>query len=130
MENFRDSMDVNKEFFSNINSRERAIFEGGISMGALFHQFIGTPLNKNSKESLEKAIEKSLKLQPAIHKVEVNIDLTKLENDLSDFEYTSLSGDMLNVLIQTKVDNIKANIRMKFIEELNYPLMYVEEIDE
>ncbi|MDL2246917.1 dihydroneopterin aldolase family protein [Methanobrevibacter sp. OttesenSCG-928-K11] len=122
-------MDVDKEFFSNLSSRERAIFEGGISMGALFHQFIGTPINEKSKESLENAIEKSLELQPAILKVEVDIDLEKLKNNLSDFEYTSLSGDMLNILIQTEVDNVKANIRMKFIEELNYPLMYVEEID-
>lgn len=122
-------MDVDKEFFSNLSSRERAIFEGGISMGALFHQFIGTPINEKSKESLENAIEKSLELQPAILKVEVDIDLEKLKNDLSDFEYTSLSGDMLNILIQTEVENVKVNIRMKFIEELNYPLMYVEEID-
>ena len=44
-------MDVDKEYFSNITSRERAIFEGAISMGALFHQFVGTPVNKNTKKS-------------------------------------------------------------------------------
>lgn len=45
-----DKMDVNKEFFSNITSRERAIFEGAISMGALFHQFVGTPVNNQTKK--------------------------------------------------------------------------------
>ena len=50
-------MDVNEKYFSNITKRERAIFEGGISMGALFHQFIGTPVNKDTKESLEKCME-------------------------------------------------------------------------
>lgn len=121
-------MDVDKKYFSNITSRERAIFEGAISMGALFHQFIGTPVNSKTKKSLENAIEDSLKLQPAIEDVEVTINFKKLEESLSEFDYTSLNGDMLDIKIHTKVDNAEAIIRMEFIEELNYPLMYVENI--
>lgn len=121
-------MDVDKEYFSNITARERAIFEGAISMGALFHQFVGTPINKKSKESLEKAIEESVSLQPAIEKVEAKIRFDKLEESMTKFEYTSLNGDMLDVKIHTKVENVKAIIRIEFNEELNYPLMYVESI--
>jgi hypothetical protein len=121
-------MDVDKEYFSNISSRERAIFEGAISMGALFHQFVGTPVNKDSKESLEKAMEESLSLQPAIEKVEVEIRFDKLEESMTEFDYTSLTGDMLDVKIHTKVDDVLAIIRIEFVEELNYPLMYVEDI--
>ena len=121
-------MDVDKEYFSNITTRERAIFEGAISMGALFHQFVGTPVNKDSKESLEKAMEESLSLQPAIENVEVEIRFDKLEESMTEFDYTSLTGDMLDVKIHTKVDDIIATIRIEFIEELNYPLMYVESI--
>ncbi len=123
-------MNVEKEYFSNITTRERAIFEGAISMGALFHQFVGTPVNKNSKESLETSMEESLKLQPAIEDVEVEIRFDKLEQAMTEFDYTSLSGDMLDVKIHTKVDNILAIIRIEFIEELNYPLMYVEKIED
>ena len=123
-------MDINEKYFSNITIRERAIFEGAISMGALFHQFIGTPINKQSVASLEIAISKSLELQPAIEKVEVAIDLQKLNEAMNDFDYVSLSGEMLNVKIHSKVEDILAIIRMEFIEELNYPLMYVEEIME
>jgi len=121
-------MDVDKKFFSNITSRERAIFEGAISMGALFHQFVGTPVNNQTKKSLEDAMRNSLNLQPAIEDVEVNIDFTRLEDAMSEFDYTSLTGDMLDVKIHTKVDDVKAVIRIRFIEELNYPLMYVEDI--
>ena len=121
-------MNVDEKYFSNITKRERAIFEGAISMGALFHQFIGTPVNKNSKEILEKCIEESVKLQPAIEDVEVEITFDKLEDAMTEFDYTSLTGDMLDVKIHTKVDNVKAVIRIEFIEELNYPLMYVEQI--
>lgn len=117
-------MDVNKKYFSNITKRERAIFEGGISMGALFHQFVGTPVNEDTKSNLERTIEESFKLQPAIEDVEVKINLT----DTTEFDYISLSGDMLDVKIHVAVDDVKAIIRIEFIEELNYPLMYVEEI--
>lgn len=123
-------MDVNEKYFSNITSRERAIFEGAISMGALFHQFVGTPFNKKTAPSLEKAIEESLGLQPAIEKVEVHIDLDRLDKAMTEFEYTSLNGDMLDVKIYSKIDNVLVIIRIEFIEELNYPLMYVEDIIE
>lgn len=123
-------MDVDSKYFSNITTRERAIFEGAISMGALFHQFVGTPVNKNTKNSLETSMEESLKLQPAIEDVKVNIRFDKLEESMTEFEYTSLTGDMLDVKIYTTVGNVKATIRIEFIEELNYPLMYVEDITE
>ena len=123
-------MDVDKEYFSNITTREKAIFEGAISMGALFHQFVGTPVNKDTKEGLEKSMEDSLRLQPAIEDIDVKIRFDKLEESMTEFDYTSLNGDMLDVKIYTKVDNVKATIRIEFIEELNYPLMYVEDITE
>ncbi len=49
-------------------------------------------------------------------------------NDNTEFDYISLSGDMLDVRIHTLIDNVKAVIRIEYIEELNYPLMYVEKI--
>lgn len=122
-------MDIDKKYFSNITKRERAIFEGAISMGALFHQFVGTPVNKNTKKGLEKSMEDSLRLQPAIEDVDVKIRFDKLEESMSDFDYTSLTGDMLDVKIYTKVKDVQATIRIEFIEELNYPLMYVEDIN-
>jgi hypothetical protein len=91
---------------------------------------VGTPVNKDSKESLEKAMEESLSLQPAIEKVEVEIRFDKLEESMTEFDYTSLTGDMLDVKIHTKVDDVLAVIRIEFIEELNYPLMYVESIED
>lgn len=123
-------MDVNERYFSNITFRERAIFEGAISMGALFHQFVGTPVNKKSAANLEIAISKSLELQPAIEKVEVAIDLKKLDGAMSDFDYVSLTGKMLNVKIHSKIDETLVIVKMEFIQELNYPLMYIEEIIE
>lgn len=123
-------MDVNKKYFSNINKRERAIFEGGITMGALFHQFVGIPINRDTISSVETGIKKAFELQPAIENVNVKINPKKLEEALTDFDYTTLNGDMLNIEITTKVDNVTAVIKIEYIEELNYPLMYVKDIKE
>jgi len=123
-------MDVNDKYFKNISSRERALFEGAITMGALFHQFIGTPVNSESAETLEKSIKEAMELQPCIEEVEVKIDREILEEAKSEFNYVSLNGDMLNIRVVSKYDDKKAVLRMEYIEDLKYPLMYVESIDE
>ena len=99
-------------------------------MGALFHQFVGTPISRDTVESLEKAMKESLELQPAIEKVEAKINRQKLEEVMTGFDYTCVNGDMLDIKIYSKVDDVLAVIRIKFIEELNYPLMFVEDIIE
>jgi len=122
-------MDVEEEYFKNISKRERAIFEGAITMGALFHQFIGTPISIKNIESLEKSIEDSMMLQPCINKVEIKIDRKILEKIKNEYNYISLTGEMLDVRVVSDYSGKKAVIRLKFIEELNYPLMYVEDVD-
>ena len=122
-------MDVEEKYFKNISKRERAIFEGAITMGALFHQFIGTPVSIHSVESLEKSIENAMILQPCITKVEINIDRRFLEKIKNEYDYVSLTGEMLNVKIVSDYADSTAVIRLKYISELDYPLMYVEEVD-
>ncbi len=122
-------MNAEEKYFKNITNRERAIFEGAITMGALFHQFIGTPVDLNTVESLEKAIESAMSVQPCIYSVEVEIDRKKLEEIANEFNYVSLSGDMLDVKVVSNFSDKRAVIRLKYITELNYPLMYVEKVD-
>jgi len=122
-------MDVNVKYFGNISKRERAIFEGAITMGALFHQFIGTPVSINSVESLERSIENAMALQPCIKKVEIQIDREILEKIKNEYDYISLTGEMLNIRILSEYFDKRAVIRLKYIPELDYPLMYVEEVD-
>ncbi|MCE5214460.1 MAG: dihydroneopterin aldolase family protein [Methanobacterium sp.] len=122
-------MDNEQKYFKNISNRERAIFEGAITMGALFHQFDGTPINKKTVESLEKAISEAMELQPCIDKVEVHINRQMLEKIENEFQYISLNGNMMDIRIFSNYEGQKAIIRMKYIEELDYPLMYVEKAD-
>ncbi|MTK64657.1 MAG: dihydroneopterin aldolase [Methanobacterium sp.] len=122
-------MEPEEKYFSNITNRERAIFEGAITMGALFHQFVGTPVNSDTVKSLEKAIEDAMSVQPCVSSVEVVIDREILEEISNEFDYVSLSGEMLDVKVTTVCSDKQALIRLKFISELNYPLMYVEDVD-
>ncbi|OEC88275.1 MULTISPECIES: dihydroneopterin aldolase family protein [Methanobacterium] len=123
-------MDIEDRYFKNISSRERVIFEGAITMGALFHQFVGTPVNSENAETLEKSIKEAMELQPCIEEVEVKIDRKMLEEAKSKFNYVSLNGDMLDIRVVSKYADKKAVLRMEYIEELKYPLMYVEDINE
>ncbi|MGZ7135375.1 MAG: dihydroneopterin aldolase family protein [Methanobacterium sp.] len=123
-------MDIEKKYFNNIGDRERAIFEGAITMGALFHQFVGTPVNLESAHNLEMSIKTAMELQPCIERVELEIDRKMLEESKSEFDYVSLSGEMMKVKVISKYQGKKAVIMMEYIDELKYPLMYIKKIDE
>lgn len=116
-----------EDYFKNLTSRERAIFEGGISMGALFHQFVGTPVNVDTIPSLEKAITESILLQPAIIDVEVKIDKNLVVKNSGVMGYTSLTGDMLQVKLTTKIDEKIITTCISYDEDLQYPIMYIED---
>ena len=112
-----------KRYFKNLTDRERAVFEGGITLGALFHQFVGTPVSKDSKESLEKAIEEAMKNQPCVYDIKVRI------KDAGE-RYVSLDGRMLDVDLKIKINKTIAHLKLEYIPELDYPLMYVKDIKE
>jgi len=116
-----------EEYFSNLSDRERAIFEGGISMGALFHQFVGTPVNLETVDSLEGAIAESIKLQPAIQDVEVHIDRDMVREAAGEFGYVSLTGEMLRVRLTVEYGSSRITVCMEYLDELRYPLMYVKD---
>jgi hypothetical protein len=121
-------MNVEDKYFKLISKRERAIFEGAITMGALFHQFIGTPISIKTVDGIEKAIKEAMELQPCINEVKIIINRKLLRNIKNEFQYVSLSGDMMDIKVFSEYKGYLAVIRMKFIEELQYPLMYVEEV--
>ncbi len=108
--------------------RERAAFELGIKLGALFHQFVGAPVSSENIEVLERAIEKTTERQAFVKRAKVHIIPKGLERCTNSVfhDYTTLSGDMLDASVEVEYKGIKAKGRLKYIEELNYPLMYIE----
>jgi hypothetical protein len=113
-----------------ISDRDRALFEAGIKLGALYHQFTGTPVSTETVEELKTAIERSVSLQPWVSSVEVKIDrekVRKCENE-NQFRYCELSGEMLDVKVVVRYRAVDVHARVKYEEEMDYPLMRVEKV--
>lgn len=114
-----------------VTDRDNALFEAGIKLGALYHQFTGSPVNLDTVSSLEQAIQESISVQPYVEEISVKIDRDMLKNKLnSEFGYSELQGPMLRVKITVKCSSVKVKVGMEYNPELNYPLMKIEEIEE
>ena len=104
-------------------ARERAAFEAGIKLGALYHQWVGTPVSPGTARSIEEAIEKSVGLQPHVKGITVRLDRGIMEPNM--FGYSELQGLMLDVEITTRVEGESCRARIR--REGNYPLMEIVE---
>ena len=118
------AVDRAKKYF-NCTDRERVAFEAGIKLGSVYHQFVGTPVSLDNVEVLEKAIEEGLRVQPFVEDVRIRIDRTGLRNKRHQYDYMSLTGNMLDVQIIIKYNDSVANCKIEYIKELNYPLMFI-----
>ena len=109
-----------------ISDRDKAVFEAGIKLGALYHQWVGTPVSKQSAASLAAAIREAHIQQPFVKNVSVDLD-TKLMNP-NMFGYSELSGLMFCVTLTTQVNSIICVARLR--PDDNYPMMTVVDIYE
>lgn len=76
-----------------INYREMAVFEAGIKLGALYHQFVGTPINTDMTDGLSRVIEESIGVQPFVRSISVIIDREMVEKKQNPgFGYCELEG--------------------------------------
>lgn len=105
---------------------ERAAFEAGIKLGTAYHQFVGTPVDLDSVETLERAMRESLMVQPHVEDVKVRISRDRFPEREDLYSYVSLTGDMLDVSLVIRTASTRLRARMRYVAELDYPLMYVE----
>lgn len=110
--------------------RERAAFEAGIKMATIYHQFVGTPVNASSVEALEESISRSILVQPYVMSCSVSIDRSQFVTDGDTYSYFSLTGDMIDAVVVIDIDGTSVRAEMRYDEELQYPLMYISDIQE
>jgi hypothetical protein len=108
------------------DKQEQAIFEAGIKLGAIYHQWVGTPVSQESAESVERAIEKSIVLQPYVEEITVHLDRSLMVTNR--FGYSELSGLMFDVEIVTRVGF--AYCRARLSPQQGYPLMQIVDCHE
>ena len=127
-QNISNSKDRAGKFF-HCTDHERAAFEAGIKLGAIYHQFVGTPVSLGNVDVLEKAIEEGVRVQPFVIDVNVKIDRENLFEKKHQYDYVSLTGNMLNVHLKVKYNHSIAVARIKYIDELHYPLMFISSLE-
>lgn len=110
--------------------RERAIFEAGIKMATIYHQFVGTPVNQNTVESLERAMSEAISVQPYVESAVVRVDRDVFSPLEDRYCYVSLTGDMIDAVVVVAVGPVRVTAEMRYDEEMEYPLMYVSGIEE
>ncbi len=116
---------------TDINERDKAVFEAGIKLGALYHQFVGTPISMETVDSLERIIEESIALQPHVRSVSVSIDREMVGKKLNpEFKYCELEGRMLHVSLQILYKSTIAQVELAYNVEKDYPLMSIKKIEE
>jgi dihydroneopterin aldolase len=111
------------------SARERAAFEAGIKMGTIYHQFVGTPVNKESVRALEVSMEKSILVQPYVDRVSVTIDRGLIGQGDDIYSYRSLTGEMMDIELVIKVEDVSLRAEMHYDPDLKYPLMYISDVN-
>ena len=123
-----------KIYFSpDITDGERASFEAGIKLGALYHILSGIPVSKNENilKSLEEGIEAAISCQPYVKSIKIRLDRNKIMgNKSTEFDYDEVSGKVISAELLLEYKSVTVLAKVDWIEELQYPLMYIEKINQ
>ena len=123
-----------KIYFSpNLSLRERASFETGIKLGALYHILCGIPISSDEKiiKSIEKGIEAAIRCQPYVKSVKIELVKDKIVgNKSTPFDYDEITGKIIRAELLINYEDIEVLAKIDWIEEMQYPLMYIEEISQ
>jgi len=114
--------------YFNCTERDRAAFEAGIKLGALFHQYIGSPINDGSAPYMEEAMRRAMLAQPYVKGASVSIDRSILTKCGSAFGYASLSERMLSASVRIDYQGWVVEASLGWIDELGYPLMRIDSV--
>ena len=109
-----------------ISDHDQAIFEAGIKLGALYHQWVGTPVSRDSAGTLETAIKAAHIQQPFVENISVTLDKELMNPNI--FGYSELSGLMFSVTLKTRVNKVTCTVQLS--PENGYPMMKVIDIHE
>ncbi len=115
---------------SKITDRDSALFEAGIKLGALYHQFVGSPVNLSTAGGLEEAIRGSISLQPCVQSITVAIDRKMVSERINDFGYCELDGRMLGVAAVIRYGTAVVHVGIRYDAEMDYPMMFVRQIEQ
>ena len=114
-----------------LTPREALLFEAGVKLGGVFHQYIGMPVSAQTSEGLARTIEAAVRLQPFVREVRVSIDVER-GGPLGEgrFAYRYLAPEMLVVQVTLQDGATTVVAAMDHRPDLRYPLMRVLTVEE
>jgi dihydroneopterin aldolase len=109
-----------------LSRREALLFEAGVKLGGVFHQYLGTPVSPRTAEALARVIESAVGLQPYVRSVRVRIEPGR-GGPLGSgrFAYRYLTAEMLDVTVELVDGPLAVEARLRHRRDLRYPLMSV-----
>jgi dihydroneopterin aldolase len=110
-----------------LTPREALLFEAGIKLGGIFHQYLGIPVSPKTAGALARTIEAAVALQPFVEKVRVRITPARGgEPGQGRFGYRYVTGEMIDARVTLADGQARVVARLSYRDDLRYPLMRVE----
>src|SRR5439155_14320840 len=119
--------DPTRTYFAG-SDRDRAVFEAGIKLGSIAHQYVGTPLTEATAPSLERAIEAATRVQPLVERVRVRINRERMQIR-GPFKYGVLTEELLDVEGAVRVEAARADVVLRAVLELDYRTVDRKEVE-
>lgn len=110
-----------------VTDRDRACFEAGIKLGAMYHQFVGTPVSVDTAAGLERAMADMMERQPGCQQARVTLDREAIAAGENRHGYSELAGEYISAAATIELEDVR--VRAVLHVEDGYPQMSLEAID-
>ena len=120
-------------FSPDVTVRERACFETGIKLGALYHILCGIPISSDEKtvKSIENGIEAAISCQPFVKNIKIQLNKDKIVgNQSTPFDYDEITGKIIRAELLIEFESVEIAAKLDWVDDLQYPLMFIESIKE
>lgn len=109
-----------------LSAREALLFEAGVKLGGVFHQYLGMPVSTETAQGLARTIEDAVRLQPFVTDVLVQIDPRRAgPTGEGRFAYQYLTPEMMRVEVTLQDGTTTVVAALDHRADLRYPLMSV-----
>lgn len=114
-----------------MSRRDRAVFEAGVALGSIAHQFVGLPVSDEIRtlRSISKAVEATMSLQPYRKKVTFRLNRQSIKKKKRHpYDYRGLTEKDMDIAVTISLRGVDVTARMKYVPEIDFPLMFIESI--
>ncbi len=109
-----------------LSRREALLFEAGIKLGGVFHQYVGMPVSSATAPALARVIEAAVGLQPFVREVRVSVRPERGPPlGRGRYAYRYLSPEMLDVTVVLADGAVDVEARLEHRPDLRYTLLRV-----